>query len=75
MAVGLVILGGCLYFLLRRSKKNTETRRQPAGLLYIDGISEMDAGPNRQRENRDREIVTHRHHVELDGRDEISGSR
>ena len=68
VAVGLVIVGGSLYFLLGRRRKNSDKKGQSAGVLYVDGKSEMDAGANRKRENRNYEIATHRHLVELDGR-------
>ena len=77
VAVGLVILGGCAYFLLRRSRRTPETRRQPAVVPYVDGKSEMDAVANRKREHRNFEIMTHRPPIELDGRNEfpeLSGS-
>ena len=68
VAVGLVILGGCVYFLLRRSRKN---RGQPAAVLYVDGKSEMDAGVNRKRDDRNHEVVANRHPIELDGGSEF----
>ena len=71
VAVGLVILGGCAYFLLRRSRKESETRTQPAVIPYVDGKSEMDAVAHRKREHRNFEIVTHRPPIELDGRNEF----
>ena len=71
VAVGLVIVGGSLYFLLGRSRRKSETGRQAAGVLYVDGKSEMDAGANRKRDNRNQnrkgDIMTHRHLIELDG--------
>ena len=70
VAVGLVIVAGSLYFLLRRSRKNSEKGGPFAGVLYVDGKSEMDAGANRKRENRNHEVVTHRHPIELEGRNE-----
>ena len=71
VVVGLVILGGCAYFLLRRSRKNPETMGQPAVVPYVDGKSEMDAVANRNREHRNFKIVTHRPPIELDGRNEF----
>ena len=77
VAVGLVIVGGSLYFLLYRSRKKSATGGQPAGVLYVDGKSEMDAGANRKRDkirktdNRNQEIITHRHPIELDGGNEF----
>ena len=71
VVVGLVILGGCAYFLLSRSRKNPETRGQPAVVPYVDGKGEMDAVANRKREHRNFEIVTHRPLIELDGRNEF----
>ena len=73
VAVGLVILGGCLYFMLRRSRKRSETGGQSAVRLYVAGKSEMDAGAKRMRGNRNHEIVTHRPpQIELDGRNGFS---
>ena len=71
VAVGLVILGGCAYFLLRRSRQNPETRGPPAVVPYVDGKSEMDAVANRKKEHRNFEIMTHRPPIELDGRNEF----
>ena len=70
-AVGLMILGGSLYFLQRRSRKRSETEEQPGGLLYVDGKSEMDAVANRKRYDRNHEIVTQRQPIEVDGRNEF----
>ena len=71
VAVGLIVVGGSLYFLVGRSRKKSETGGQPAGVLYVDGKSEMDAGANRKRDDRNQEIMTHRHPIELDGGNEF----
>ena len=71
VTVGLVVVGVSLYFLLGRSRKKSETGGQPAGVLYVDGKSEMEAGANSKRDDGDHEIVTHRQPIELDGRNEF----
>ena len=63
--VGLMIVGGSLYFLLGRSRKASETRGQSTAVLYVNGKSEMDAEASRTRFNRNHEV--HRPPIELDG--------
>ena len=71
VTVGLVIVGVSLYLLLGRSRKKSETGGQPAGVLYVDGKSEMEARANSKRNDGNHETVTHRQPIELDGRNEF----
>ena len=71
VAVGLTILGGSFYFMLRRSRKKPGTRGRASVVLYVDGKSEMDAGANGKRDDRNNKIMTHRQPIELDGRNEF----
>lgn len=59
MAVGLVVLAGILYFMLRRS------REKPEGILHVDGKNEMDAVASERKDTRVCELESDRGFVGL----------